>query len=202
MEKNYYNILRVSKCASDDEIKKAYRKMALNYHPDKNNEPGTEERFKDIAEAYEILSDPDKKASFDLCGVEHLHRGRSKRNRRNPNDTFGPNYHFHPSDPFDLFRTFFGGQDPFGFPLTDMFPQCNQPSHPGHFQAQDIFPGSWAHLSSFDDLPGGSSSSSTNFLTGDGGTVHITRTVIGQDGSLRREMRFRSPSTSREEDIG
>ena len=65
MEKNYYNILGVSKYASDDEIKKAYRKMALNYHPDKNNEPGTEERFKDIAEAYEILSDPDRKSTFD-----------------------------------------------------------------------------------------------------------------------------------------
>ena len=66
MTKNYYSILDIEKKASQEEIKQAYRKQAMRYHPDKN--PGdvrSEERFKEIAEAYEILSDPDKKAKYD-----------------------------------------------------------------------------------------------------------------------------------------
>ena len=57
MGKDYYAILGVSRSASADDIKKAYRKMALKYHPDKNSDPGAEEKFKEIAEAYDVLSD-------------------------------------------------------------------------------------------------------------------------------------------------
>ena len=57
MGKDYYKILGVDKKATDDELKKAYRKLALKYHPDKNQDPGAEEKFKEIAEAYEVLSD-------------------------------------------------------------------------------------------------------------------------------------------------
>jgi len=211
MGNDYYNLLGVGKGASEDEIKKAYRKMALKYHPDKNNEPGAEETFKEIAEAYEVLSDVDKRAAFDRYGNDALHRGRSRGNRRHSEDSFSGNTHFHPSDPFDLFRTFFGNhdpfQDPFGDPFTGMFPHHPNSVHQHHhhhpgdiFHSQAHFSGGGIGVSIFDDLPSGTSSSSTTFLTGDGGTVHITRTVIGGDGSVRREMRFRTPSASRAED--
>ena len=57
MGKDYYAILGVGKNATEDELKKAYRKMALKYHPDKNKDPDAEDKFKEIAEAYEVLSD-------------------------------------------------------------------------------------------------------------------------------------------------
>ena len=57
MGKDYYAILGVGKNATEDELKKAYRKMALRYHPDKNKDPDAEDKFKEIAEAYEVLSD-------------------------------------------------------------------------------------------------------------------------------------------------
>ena len=69
MKRDYYEVLGVSKGASDSEIKKAYRKMAIKYHPDKN--PGdseAEEKFKEAAEAYEVLSDGNKRARYDQFG--------------------------------------------------------------------------------------------------------------------------------------
>jgi molecular chaperone DnaJ len=69
MNKDYYNILGVDKSASEDEIKKAYRKLAMKYHPDKNNgDKASEEKFKEAAEAYDILSTPDKKKNYDTTG--------------------------------------------------------------------------------------------------------------------------------------
>jgi molecular chaperone DnaJ len=69
MKEDYYDILGVSKGASDSEIKKAYRKMALKYHPDKNpNDKEAEEKFKKAAEAYEVLSNADKRARYDQFG--------------------------------------------------------------------------------------------------------------------------------------
>ncbi|MBR2802288.1 MAG: molecular chaperone DnaJ [Erysipelotrichaceae bacterium] len=67
-KRDYYEVLGLSKGASEDEIKKAYRKLAKKYHPDLNKEPGAEERFKEINEAYEVLSDPQKKANYDQFG--------------------------------------------------------------------------------------------------------------------------------------
>ena len=67
-EKNYYDILGVSKDATPDEIKSAYRKMAKQYHPDVNKDAGASEKFKEISEAYECLSDPQKKSNYDQFG--------------------------------------------------------------------------------------------------------------------------------------
>ncbi|UFX98505.1 molecular chaperone DnaJ [Candidatus Gromoviella agglomerans] len=69
-EKNYYEILGVSKNASQDEIKKAYRKLAMQYHPDRNSSPGAEDKFKTISNAYETLSNPDKRKMYDMHGSE------------------------------------------------------------------------------------------------------------------------------------
>lgn len=67
-KRDYYEVLGLSKGASDDEIKKAFRRLAKKYHPDMNKEPGAEEKFKEVNEAYEVLSDPQKKASYDQFG--------------------------------------------------------------------------------------------------------------------------------------
>lgn len=68
MPKSLYSTLEISENASTDEIKKAYRKLARKYHPDINKEAGAEEKFKEITAAYEILSDPEKKAQYDQFG--------------------------------------------------------------------------------------------------------------------------------------
>lgn len=69
--KDYYNILGLSKSASADEIKKAYRKLAMKYHPDRNKgDKNAESRFKEISEAYAVLSDPEKRKQYDMFGSE------------------------------------------------------------------------------------------------------------------------------------
>ena len=68
-KRDYYEVLGVSKGAAQDEIKKAYRKMAIQYHPDKNpDDPSAEDKFKEAAEAYEVLSDQQKRQRYDQFG--------------------------------------------------------------------------------------------------------------------------------------
>ena len=73
---DYYELLGVNKGASADEIKKAYRKLAIKYHPDKNpDDKAAEEKFKDIAAAYTVLSDPEQRKVYDLGGEEAIKGG-------------------------------------------------------------------------------------------------------------------------------
>src|SRR5215203_5898264 len=65
---DYYAALGVERGASADEIKKAYRRLAQKYHPDVSKEPGAEARFKEVAEAYQTLKDPEKRAAYDALG--------------------------------------------------------------------------------------------------------------------------------------
>lgn len=113
---DYYEILMISRNASETDIKKAYRKMALKWHPDKNpdHKEEAERRFKEISEAYEVLSDKEKRVVYDKYGKEGL-TGRTGNGYSGYDDDYG--FHgfsgFHFRDPEEVFREFFGGRDPF-----------------------------------------------------------------------------------------
>ena len=103
-KRDYYEVLGVDRSASTDEIKKAYRKIALKYHPDKNpDDPSTEEKFKEAAEAYEVLSNNEKKQRYDQFGHAGVNGGRG----------FGGGGGMSMDDIFSQFGDIFGGHNPF-----------------------------------------------------------------------------------------
>ncbi len=122
--KDYYKILGVNKSARPDEIKKAYRKLALQYHPDKNpNNKAAEERFKAVSEAYEVLGNAEKRRKYDELGSnwnQYKQTGfegfnfRNKRHQGDFNDFFGGGSGFS-----DFFDAFFGGGFSTGHGATD-----------------------------------------------------------------------------------
>ncbi|MEG0440072.1 MAG: molecular chaperone DnaJ, partial [Solibacillus sp.] len=103
-KRDYYEVLGLAKGASKDEIKKAYRKLSKQFHPDINKEPGADEKFKEVAEAYEVLFDEQKRARYDQFGHE------------DPNAGFGGGGAGGFGGFEDIFSSFFGGggrrQDP------------------------------------------------------------------------------------------
>jgi len=107
-KRDYYEVLGVGREASQEDIKKAFRQLAFKYHPDRNKEPGAEEKFKEISEAYAILSDPEKRKLYDAYGFEGI-EGRYTQedifNRARFRDIFSEfGFNFE-----DLFERFFGG---------------------------------------------------------------------------------------------
>lgn len=120
--KSYYEILNVDKQATQKEIKSAYRKMALKYHPDKNKEKDAEAKFKEINKAYEVLSDEKKRQMYDQLGHQAYEQG-GARAQSGAGGPFGGqggsyyysnmggqgiNFDFGDFDPYDIFEQFFG----------------------------------------------------------------------------------------------
>ncbi|KAH7463664.1 hypothetical protein PRIC1_006631 [Phytophthora ramorum] len=150
MGKDYYAVLNVAKGATDDELRKAYRKLALKWHPDKNpNDPdGAQKKFQDIGEAYEVLSDKKKREIYDMYGEEGLKGqpagpegpeggmpggmggmpGGFTYTTSSGGFPAGSSFSFHSTDPSKIFEQFFGtsnlheaeGRDPMASMFSDM----------------------------------------------------------------------------------
>ncbi|XP_068604493.1 dnaJ homolog subfamily B member 6a [Brachionichthys hirsutus] len=116
----YYQVLAVQRDASAEDIKKAYRKLALRWHPDKNPESKeeAEKKFKELSEAYEVLSDVNKRTLYDRYGKEGL-TGNNAGRHFNNGDRFHEPFTFR--NPDDVFREFFNGRDPFADFFGDPF---------------------------------------------------------------------------------
>lgn len=132
MNKDFYQILGVSKNASAEEIKKAYRRLALEYHPDRNKTKEASAKFKEISKAYEVLSDQQKRQTYDQFGASAFEGGGQGPFGGSPfgggqGGQYGPFTYTYSgngnaadfdfggfNDPFEIFRQFFGGDSPFG----------------------------------------------------------------------------------------
>jgi len=139
MTVDYYKVLGVNNNASDAEIKKAYRKLALKWHPDKNpdRKDEAERKFKEISQAYEVLSDKEKRDVYDRYGLEGLTGMNAGPNAPDFEFGFGfPPFHFR--DPEEVFREFFGGRDPFAEFFSGVR-RCR--SEPNDRMFQHYFPG-------------------------------------------------------------
>lgn len=192
---DYYEVLGVQRHASPEDIKKAYRKLALKWHPDKNpdNKEEAERKFKQVAEAYEVLSDAKKRDIYDKYGKEGLNGGGGGGSHFDAPFEFGFTFR----NPEDVFREFFGGRDPFSFdffedPFEDFFgnrrgPRGSRSRGPGSF---------FSAFGGFPSFGGGFPSFDTGFTSfgslGHGGLTSFSSTSFGGSGMGN----FKSISTS------
>ncbi|CAL9690659.1 unnamed protein product [Knipowitschia caucasica] len=190
---DYYKILGVPKAASQEDIKKAYRKLALRWHPDKNpdNKEEAEKKFKELSEAYEVLSDKIKRGSYDRYGSDNF------RHTGSANTDFSdfPGFTFTFRNPDDVFREFFGGQDPFAN-FFDDFSSFGSTSRMGPSRffsfpsaGADFTSFSMGGLSDMDSMGGGMSnfksvSTSTRIVNG----KRTTTKKIKENGQERVEI--------------
>lgn len=149
--KDYYKLLGVSRNADEKQIKKAFKKMSLKYHPDKNKDnPDAKDKFVEIANAYETLMDPDKRQIYDVHGEE----GVNQKTQRDAQQGGGHHNPFGGGDGFDdIFKTFFGnqgggGQQHFGFNMGGG-QQQQQPQKENYFHQSDVIEINMETLSSF-----------------------------------------------------
>eukprot|EP00830_Metopus_es_P007128 TRINITY_DN1675_c0_g1_i2.p1 TRINITY_DN1675_c0_g1~~TRINITY_DN1675_c0_g1_i2.p1 ORF type:complete len:277 (+),score=85.80 TRINITY_DN1675_c0_g1_i2:108-938(+) len=199
-KKDYYEILGLTKAASDEEIRKAYRKLALKWHPDKNPDKReeAEKTFKEIAEAYAVLSDKAKREQYDRFGSV------------GPDQGFSGGAGFGDFDAQKIFEMFFGGKDPFkafqedddGFFSSSIFGSKGKKKgftsgFGGFFGDDDFFGGGGFSNSGFTSTTFTSSSfggpqcfsTKTSTVTENGKTVKKTeKTTVGADGKKQVEI--------------
>ena len=157
---DYYAILGIKKDATDAEVKKAYRKLALKWHPDKNpnNREEAEEKFKKINEAYSVLSDKDKRRQYDNGGIH---------------------FDFGGFNADDIFKDFFGGKDPF----SEFFKFDDDDGFMGGFKMGGDFGDGFGASFSFSSSSFSSSGSKRSFTkTVNGKTIHRTEETVIKDG--------------------
>ena len=124
-KRDYYEVLGVNKNATDDELKRAYRKLAMQWHPDRCKDPDAKNRFSEISEAYEVLSNKDKRAQYDQFGFDGL----------NGNAGFSSSGF----DPFEMFKSHFGGMGGFSSMFEDFgFGPFGHNRHHEHRQEPDF----------------------------------------------------------------
>lgn len=113
---DFYDLLQLQRTATAADINAAYRRLALEFHPDKSVDTEADAKFLELAEAYDVLSDPRRRATYDTFGYEHLRDGAPE-----GNSGFSEGYTFH-GDAMKVFRDFFGGENPF----HDLFPKLDE----------------------------------------------------------------------------
>lgn len=221
LSENYYEALGVSRNASQDEIKKAYRKLALKWHPDKNlnNREAAEMNFKRLSEAYEVLTDSNKRAVYDKFGKDGLVNGGGSGGFNTDGSGFppgasffggafnmfgggGPSFGFSFRDPNEVFREFFGS-DPFNDYFADMTGGTSNTQHSGNSQdrnngqARSSGAGSMfmnpfdvlGGLEGFGGMTGGSMSMSSSSASGGGPNVKRISTSVKTVGGKKIETK-------------